>query len=134
MGLKTMSVQEGAVTVSATGGTTLTFAEDGQTIQNGVHLIVPADSDYATRRSLTVKYRPPTLNPKTGSYTKDKKSMVFTRPVILTDGSVAFNVLRIEREIVPSTSVAERDMLNIVGAQLLVDSEAGSYWATGSMA
>lgn len=133
MGLKNMSVQAGAVTVSATGGSAVVFADDGVTIQNGVHLVVPADADYQTRRSLTAKYRPPTIDPKTGAYSKDKKSVCLTHPQVLINGSVVFNTIRIEREIHPGTSQADRDNLNIIGAQLLVDSDMGAFWATGSL-
>jgi len=132
MGLKTMSLLAGA-TLAATGGTAVAFADDGQSIQNGCHLIVPADADYQTRRSVTVKYRPPTLNAKTGAYGKDKKSMCYAQPVVLTDGSVVFNTIRIEREVHPSTSAANVLDFTKVGAQMLFDTDTDSFWATGSM-
>lgn len=132
MGLKNMSLLAGG-TVSTSGGSAQVFADDGVTIQNGLHLIVPADSDYQVRRSATVKYRPPTVDPKTNSYTKDKKSITYTYPQVLTDGSVVFNVLRIERECHPSFSAANAAELNVIGAQLLSDSDLTAFWATGSL-
>lgn len=132
MGLKTMSLQAGS-TVSVTGGTAQVFADDGVTIQNGLHLIVPADADYQTRRAATVKYRPPTIDPKTNSYSKDKKSISYTLPQVLTNGTVVFNVIRIEREVHPSLSAASAAELNVIGAQLLTDSDASGFWATGSL-
>lgn len=131
MGLKTMSLLTGA-TVSATGGSALAFASDGVTVQNGLHLIVPADADYQTRRQATIKYRTPTLDTKTGAYGKDKKSVVYAQP-ILVDGKVFFNTIRIEREVHPSTTAANALDLCVVGAQLLVDSDAAAFWASGSM-
>jgi hypothetical protein len=132
MGLKTMSLLS-AATVSSTGGSALVFADDGQTIQNGVHLIVPADADYQTRRSLTVKYRPPTLDARTGVYGKDKKSMTLALPIVLSDGRVIFNTIRIEREMHPSVSAATALEMNKLGAQLLSDSDTDAFWATGSL-
>lgn len=132
MGLKTMSLLSGA-TLSASGGTALAFAENGATIANGLQLIVPGDTDYATRRYVTIKSRQPTLNPKTGSYGKDKKSMSLTLPCILTDGSVVFNVIRIEREVHPSVSAANVLELNKVAAQFLIDADCTDFWATGSL-
>jgi len=132
MGLKTMSLLAGA-TVSASGGTALVMAEDGQTIQNGVHLIVPADADYQTRRQVTAKYRPPTLNSSTGAYGKDKKSISLALPLVLSDGKVVFNTIRIEREVHPSLSASEAEELCKLGAQLLVDSDVTAFWATGSL-
>lgn len=132
MGLKTMSLLAGA-TVAASGGTALAFAEDGQTIQNGVHLIVPSDTDYQTRRQVTAKYRPPTLNASTGVYSKDKKSISLALPLVLPDGKVVFNTIRIEREVHPSLAAASAAELCALGAQLLCDSDVTSFWATGSL-
>lgn len=132
MALKNMSLSSGA-TVSTSGGTALAFADDGVSIQNGVHLIVPADTDYQTRRSVTAKYKPPTIDPKTGVYSKDKKSISLTLPLVLADGRVVFNVIRVEREVHPSLSAANADELNKLAAQLLTDSDASNFWAAGSL-
>lgn len=132
MGLKSMSLLSGA-TVAASGGTALALAEDGVSIQNGLHLIVPSDTDYQTRRQVTVKYRPPTLDAKTGSYGKDKKSISLSLPMTLSDGRVVFNTIRLEREVHPSLSAANAAELCALGAQLLVDSDVTQFWATGSL-
>lgn len=131
MALKNMSLLSSA-TISATGGTALVFADNGVTIPNGVQLLVPADADYQTRRTVTAKYKPATVDPKTNSYGKDKKSIVLTQPVVLTDGTVKFNVLRIEREMHPSMSAASCVEMNKLGAQLLSDTDLDAFWATGS--
>lgn len=132
MGLKTMSLLSGA-TVAASGGSALAFAEDGQTVANGIHLIVPADADYQTRRGMTVKYRPPVLDVKTGSYGKDKKSFCLTKPMTLADGRVVFNTVRIEREVHPTLPAEDAAELNKLGAQLLSDPDTDAFWATGSL-
>lgn len=132
MGLKTMSLLAGA-TVSAAGGAAQVFAEDGITIQNGIHLVVPADADYQTRRQATVKYKAPTLDPKTGTYSKDKKSISYVKPIVLSTGQVVFNTVRIEREVHPSLSAAECVEMNKIGAQLLSDTDLDVFWASGGM-
>lgn len=132
MGLKTMSLLAGA-TVSATGGTALAFLDDGVSIQNGVHLVVPADADYQTRRQATAKVRQPVVDPKTGAYGKDRKTISFTVPQVLADGKVVFNVIRVEREVHPSLSAANALELNKIGAQLLVDSDCADFWAAGTL-
>lgn len=132
MGLKNMSLLAGA-TVSASGGTAQAFADDGVTITNGVHLIVPADTDYQTRRQATVKYRPPTYNSTTGAYSKDKKSISYAKPIVLSDGTVSFCTIRIEREVHPQLAAADATELNKIGAQLLVDTDLDAFWATGSL-
>lgn len=133
MGLKTMSLLANATSVAATGGSALVFADDGVTIPNGLHLIVPGDTDYQTRRSLTAKFRPPTLDTKTGQYGKDKKSLCLAQPVVLDDGRVVFNTIRIEREVHPSITAAAALELCQLGAQLLVDDDVVDFWANGSL-
>lgn len=131
MGLKTMSLLAGA-TLSASGGTALVFADDGVTIQNGVHLIVPADADYQTRRQATAKYRPPVLDTKTGVLSKDKKSISFAKPRVLANGTIQYETIRIEREMSSVATAAECIEMNQIGAQLLFDADAAGFWATGS--
>lgn len=132
MGLKSMSLLA-AATVAASGGSALVFADDGVTIPNGLHLIVPADADYQTRRQVTVKYRQPSLDAKTGAYGKDKKSICLALPVVLASGQVVFNTVRIEREVHPSLTAAQCLELNKLGAQLLTDVDVDAFWATGSL-
>lgn len=132
MGLKNMSLLDLAA-ISATGGTPCVFADDGVTVPNGVHLIVPADSDYQLRRSATVKTRPATFNPVTGTYGKDKKSISFTVPDLMPDGKIVFNVIRVEREVWPGSSEVNVSNMNKIAAQLLTDSDLDNFWATGSL-
>lgn len=129
-GIQTMTVKTGA-TMAPTGGTDLVFAPDGITVQNGVHCVVPAVTSYAVRPSMTAKYRPPSLN-SDGSYSKDKKSVVYTIPFTLASGEISFQLIRIERECHPEYSAAAALDLNVVGSQLLTDSEAASFWAVGA--
>lgn len=133
MGLKNMSLIEAPSAISVTGGQPLVFAEDGQTIPNGVHLVCPNDPDYQTRRQATVKYRPPTLDAKTGVYGKDKKSISLAFPQVLSNGAVVFNTIRIEREVHPSYSATDCDYLTKLGAQLLFDADVAAFWATGAL-
>lgn len=131
MGIRTMSLLSGA-TISATGGTALVFTDDGTTVQNGVHLVVPATTDYRVRESATWKYRAPTIN-NDGSYTRDKKSVSYNVPQILASGAIVNNVIRIEREVHPELSAANATALNKIAAQLLTDADTDNFWAAGSL-
>jgi len=132
MALKNMSLQTGA-TIAPSGGSALVFADVGVTIPNGLQLVVPADADYQTRRMITAKYRPPTVNAATNVYGKDKKSICLAFPQVLSTGQVVFNTIRIEREVHPSFSAANALDLNVLGAQLLTDADTVNFWATGSL-
>lgn len=131
MGLKTLSLLSGA-SVSASGGTAMAFTDDGVTIQNGVHLIVPATADYRVRESATAKYKPAALQGD-GSYTRDKKSISFNVPLLLASGKITNNVIRVEREVHPELSAASAANLNKIAAQLLIDSDTDNFWAAGSL-
>lgn len=132
MGLKTMSLLAGA-TITASGGTALGFAEDGIAVQNGLHLIVPADADYVTRRQLTAKYRPSVYDAKTGLFSKEKKSLCLVLPFVLPDGRLVYETLRIERELYPTESSANATELLKLGAQLCIDGDVEQFWLTGSL-
>jgi len=130
MSLKNMTLLD-AGTIAVTNGTALVFAEDFQQIPNGVHLVVPADADFKTRRQLTIKLRPATVNPRTGALSKDKKSMCYAVPEVQTDGSIMYSTVRVEREMAPSADAALAVSMNSIGAQMLTDSECAAFWASG---
>lgn len=132
MGLKTMSLLANA-SVGFTGGTALNFVDDGVSIPNGLHVVCTTDADFTTRRQVTFKYRPSTLDAKTGKWTKDKKSITLVRPCPQTDGSVIFETIRIEREVLPGSTAADKAEFNHIGAQLLNDSDLGGFWDNGSL-
>lgn len=131
MSLKNASILTGAA-LSATGGTAKVFADDGVTIQNGLHLTVPAVADFRVRDSLTVKYRPPQLQPD-GSYTRDKKEMSFNVPQLLASGKVVNNVVRVSREVHPELSAAAATDFNKQAAQMLFDADFDGFWNAGSL-
>lgn len=132
MGLQALAVSSGA-TLAPSGGSTLTFAPDGQTVQNGVSLIVPADPLFTTRRRCVFKYAPATVVQSTGGYKRESKSVSYTQPIVLANGQIAFNTIRVTREVHPEMTASNALDLNIVGAQLLFDSDVTSFWAYGSV-
>lgn len=133
MSLKNMTLIDAVATHSFTGGTPHGYVEDGIQIASGVHLINPDDTDYKTRRQVTAKVRQSTYNPKTGTYSKDKKSISYVVPQVLANGQTVFNTVRIEREIHPDCADATAmDMLTIA-AQLCISSDVGNFWSVGSL-
>lgn len=132
MGLKNMSINVGG-TLANTGGTAVVFADDGVTVPNGVHLVVPGDTSYATRRTATAKYRPPVLD-KDGVYSRDKKYISVTWPMTLASGKVVNNVGRVEVEVHPEFSAANAVDMRKLLAQALFDSDTDNFWTAGSMA
>lgn len=131
MGLKTVDLKAGPE-FTLTGGISLAFAEDGVTIPNGIHMVCTVDTDFTTRRQLTAKVRQPTLDPKTGQFSKDKKSISVSVPFTDGSGKVTYQTLRIEREIHPMYDTASAATLNGIGAQLLVLPAMETFWGVGT--
>lgn len=138
MSLANASVLTGA-TVSATGGSAVNYTPDGRSIPNGLHLIDASNTDFVTRAQLTAKTKDPVLSPIPGGngalgYGKDKRSVVLVEPFKAANGTIHFNLIRIEREVHPETTAAAALDLNKKGAQIATDSDFTSFWATGSLA
>lgn len=131
MGLKNMTLKEGG-TLAVSSGTNIAFADEGTSIQNGVRLIVPATADYRVRESVVAKVRPATIQ-SDGSYSKLKRSLTFTVPFILANGTTSFNVMRVEMEIHPEAEATVRSRLLVLAAQMLFSTDTSSFWNTGSL-
>lgn len=131
MSIQNAVVKAGATGLTVVGGTDMSLTPDGLSVANGIHVSNAAETDFRIRENLTVKYKQPTFNG--GVYSKDRKSMVYVEPKILTDGSTVFNLIRIEREVHPETTAAEALNLNMIGGQLLSDTDFTSFWAGGNL-
>lgn len=133
MPISGMVLKDGASAMTPTGGSDMTFQEDGVSVVNGKHVANAAQTDFRIRENLTVKIRKATY--QGGVFTsKDKKTVSYVEPKILADGSIAYNVIRLEREVHPETTAAEALNLNMMGAQLLSDSDIASFWSADSTA
>lgn len=126
-------VKKDATGITVTAGTDQTFVSDGAKIDSGLHLVDSAQADYRIRRSVTAKVKQPTYNAQTGKFSKDRKGLTLVSPKILTDGTIAYNLIRIEREVHPECTAAEILDLNRVGAQLVCDADFDTFWAVGSL-
>jgi len=131
MSARSFSILAGG-TLSASGGSAVTYADDGLTVQNGVHVVDTSATDMRIQPSITLQNRKATL--RNGLYiNKDKRSAVVQIPLLKTDGTVVNNLVRIERELDPSTTAAQALEITLRAAQTLFDSELASFWATGSV-
>jgi len=131
MSLRNMSLPVGG-TISVSGGTTTDFADDGSTIQNGLHLIVPTDTSYLTRRSITAKVRQAAMQ-SDGSMSKIKRGLTFVKPTVLASGVTVYNVVRCEIDVHPEVEATIRAELLSVGALLFSDNDTANFWAVGSL-
>lgn len=126
------AIMKDATGITVTAGTAQTFTNDGASVPNGVHVVDMGNADFRTRRSLTLTVRQPTYDAKVG-YSKDKKTITLTCPKILVSGVTVYNLIRIQREVHPESTVAEAIDINRVGAQLLSDADFDTFWSAGSL-
>lgn len=135
MSIVNATVLLNGATATFSGGSLKTFTPDGTTIENGIRIADASVTDFRVRPSITLRNRNPQLtNGPIPKWTKDKKSLVYQIPFLTASGEIAFNTLRIEREIHPETTAAAAHDFNAVGAQILLDLDFTSYWASGSLA
>lgn len=133
MSLSSFAILAGG-TNSASGGTSKTYANDGKQIAGGVHVADGSVSDMRIRPNATFKTREPKYDNVLKKFiSKDKKGIVLVIPKLKADGTVAFNLIRIEREVDAETTAAEALELNTQGAQLLFDAELAAFWASGNL-
>jgi len=131
MGLKSMSINIGG-SLANTGGTAKVFADDGVTVPNGVHVSVPATTDFRVREHATFRYNPAALQ-SDGSYSRQKCTASITVPKALASGKYVNNTVRIEMDIHPESTSTEYADLRKLGAQLLFDSDTDNFWTAGSL-
>jgi hypothetical protein len=133
MSIKDCSLNNDVTALTPVGGVALPFEEDGQEVKSGIHLHAPSITDFRVRPNITVKNRNPVLLAD-GTYTKAKRWMTVVIPKELTSGKITFNLVRIEIEVHPESTVAETDNIAFLGAQLCSDADFQTFIRTGSLA
>lgn len=133
MSISALSLMKNSTGATITGGTAMALSSDGVDIKNGVHVADMSEEDFTLRTNVTLKTRNPVKQPD-GSYSKGKRWMTVVVPSQLADGSIVFDLIRIEIEAHPKTTGANLTNLHMLGAQLLTDSDLASFRSNGSLA
>lgn len=126
MSLLNAVVKTGA-TWAPTGGSDLTFTSDGRAVNDGVSLVVTADTNLLTRRSLVARAILPALPSKAGEYAKlGRNSVVYKVPFIAADGKLYTQSVRIEMAFHPEYTGKN----TVIGdaAAFVADSDFTSFW------
>lgn len=131
MPLKGMTILEGT-TLSASGGTAKTLSLTGKQVPTGVNVADLSVADFRVRPNVDFRYREP-INVGGGTYSKDKSSVVVRRPKLKSDGTVVINLIRIECEVDPESTAAERALLWTDGGQICSDADTLSYRSAGGL-
>lgn len=133
MSISSLSLQKDATGMTVTAGTPLTLSSDGVEVKNGVHVADMNEADFTIRTNITFRTRNPQFL-SDGSYTKAKRFATIVVPKNLGVDGIVFNVVRIEVEAHPKTTLAELTNLHLLGAQILTDADLASFRNNGSLA
>jgi len=129
MSLNTLSILESS-TVSASGGTAMPMTSFGGS-ENKNTLVVDADTDLRTQRTVSFTVRRPKVQASApNGYTQGRCNMLFKVPRVLANGNMSVDTISIQLSTDVETSVAEKQEMLALGAQLLVDSEVDAVWTT----
>lgn len=129
MSLKTAVLKSGA-TMAPTGGTDVTFADYGSTGQN-VSLAVPADTTFATRRTVLGSYKPPVKQAsQPGGFTRAKSNLAFRQPKLLADGTYDYLQIKVLVEFPQEATDAEKTELLVIGSQMVNDADFTAFFKT----
>lgn len=108
MSIRDILLHETVTTPAVLGGTTHQFGADGAQVSNGIHLVDISEANYLDRFQITIKNRPTVLNAKTGSLSKEKRSISIARPYVpevngqLVPAGLNFSSARLEIECHPN--------------------------------
>jgi hypothetical protein len=134
MAFSSLSLQKDATSGTTVGGTPMALSSDGVEVKNGIHVADMDEANFIIRTNMTCKTRNPQLL-SDGSYSKSKRTVTIVVPDDLgaDNGGVVFNLVRIEIEIHPKSTVSEAVNIHMLGAQVLTDSDLDNYRLNGSL-
>lgn len=133
MSLTNCSILTGC-TIAASGGTARPLSISGESIPNGIKLRDLAVTDLRVQPTLTLTTTMPTVD-STGKVTgRFKSKAVYVEPFLQADGTISFDVIRIERSVSAERPAASVAAMNVTGAQIFSDADFTGFWASGSVA
>lgn len=119
-------------TVSATGGTTVTFNPTGKNISGGIEIVDINAADVRTATAIVARSQMPVYNQGTQTWSGGRRNMSIVVPIILADGNMYFPVIRMEMVYHPEMTAASKLELRKLAAQTLFRSDFTTFWDTGS--
>lgn len=119
MSLSSLALETGT-TISATGGSAITFAPDGAPVGDKVTLYCLEDTDLRTRRSVEITVRRPRASASTpNGYTQARVFTTYKHPFLLDNGEITTFTQKTETSYDAEALFTEVDGLTEIGSQLL---------------
>lgn len=132
MSINGCNILVSATGITVSGGTAATFADDGQVVKNGIHVVdQTAAVPFIERKHATFKNRSYTRLPD-GTFTRGKRNVNATQPILLPDGTLVYQPGRLELEIHPQATEAQILELRLFLCQLIMDADLDSFYKYGT--
>lgn len=123
MSLKDASIMTAPTSFTVNGGSALAFSElysSGEKVTIGVS----ADTDLRLRRTMDAHiYQPKPNSGAPNGYTQGRAKVVFKSPLLLDNGAITVNTVKVEVAFDVETTDAERTELCDIGGQIFIDSD-----------
>lgn len=126
-----ISLKDGGTTAT-TGGTDQTFDRTSTPVTNGYEYADSSETNHLARQKVVLTARNPSAQAD-GSWSKHKAKGQFVFPITLADGTVVYNLVRVEVEYHPEASAANVAELREMGAQILTSSAFDYLFIAGTM-
>lgn len=129
MSIQNAQIADNATAIAPTGGTAITLATDGPSINGMVNSYVTNDASLKTRRSVSFSRKAPKVNRSSaGGYTQAYRKTALKFPRTLADGTLTYDQLTVEYRTDISATDAEMKNQRYLGAQVLTDSDFDAFW------
>jgi hypothetical protein len=119
-------------TSSTAGGSAQAFDRTSTPVNNGYEYADVAEADFFARQKVILASRMPSLQ-SDGTWSKQKTSCRFVSPITLADGTISYNVTRVETELHPESTAAMLTEHREFAAQLALDSELDDLYVAGTL-
>lgn len=118
-------------TTSTAGGAAQAFDRTSTPVTSGMEYADVAETDFFARQKVIVTSRMPSLQAD-GSWSKQKSSVRFVAPITLADGTIAYNVARVEIECHPESTVANLTELREFAGQMAIQAGLDDLYTAGT--
>jgi hypothetical protein len=119
-------------TTSTTGGASQDFDRTNLPVNNGYEYADVDEADFFARQKVLIATRAPQLQ-SDGTWSKQKTSLRFVLPITLADGSISYNVGRVEVEMHPESSAANLAEVREFCAQMAIGSQFNDSYTAGTL-
>ena len=119
-------------TTSTAGGAAQDFDRTNLPVNNGYEYADVDEADFFARQKVIIVTRSPQLQ-SDGTWSKQKASLRFVLPITLADGSISYNVGRVEVEYHPEATAANLAELREFCAQMAIGSGFDDVYVAGTL-